>query len=229
MNPIGWEPIWSSDNIPSRYASFAAPNDSVVDWADSLPSGAYVFDLGCGVGRHVIYLGGRGFRMAGADIAPTGVQRAHAACAERGLTFDGRVCDMTVLPWPDATFDAALCTSTIHHALRTNIQLAIDEVWRLLKPGGLFLVDFPCTDTADYVYQRAEVAAGHVREVEPNTFVDQRTETEDFDAYLPHHYCDEADVRDLLRHFTIARLWPALQPTDEGLRGKWVAWARKGA
>ncbi len=76
MNRIGWEPIWSSVTIPGRYASFAAPNDTVVDWANSLQAGADVFDLGCGVGRHVTYLGGRGFRMAGADISPTGVQRA---------------------------------------------------------------------------------------------------------------------------------------------------------
>jgi tellurite methyltransferase len=226
MNRIGWEPIWSSDNIPDRFASFAAPNDTVVDWADSLPAGAQVLDLGCGVGRHVTYLGGRGFRMTGADISPTGIQRTFAACAERGIAFDGRVCDMMVLPWPDATFDAALCTSTIHHALRANIENAINEVWRLLNPGGLFLVDFPCTDRADYLYQRGEVSAGHVLEVEPNTFVDERPDSEDLDGFLPHHYCDEADVRDLLRHFTIERLWPELR---EGMHGKWVAWARKGA
>jgi tellurite methyltransferase len=231
MNRIGWEMIWSSDQTPDRFASFAAPNDTVIEWANSLPDGALVLDLGCGVGRHVIYLGGRGFRMAGADVAPTGVQRTLAACAQRGLSVDARVCDMTLLPWPDAHFDGVLSTSTIHHALRANIQRAIDEVWRMLKPGGLFLVDFPCTDRADYTYQRAEVAAGHILEVEPNTFVDERPDTEDPDAWLPHHYCDQADLRDLLRRFTIERVWstarPAGPPFKEGLLGKWVAWARK--
>lgn len=231
MNRIGWEPIWASEQIPSRYTSFAPPNDTVVEWANSLPPGAAVFDLGCGAGRHVTYLGGRGFQMAGSDIAPTGVQRTYTACAERGLAFDGRVCDMTTLPWPDETFDATLCTSTIHHALRANIQQAIAEVWRILKPGGLFLLDFPCTDTWDYQSQRAGVVAGHQLEVEPNTFVNPRLDSEDIDGYLPHHYCDEADVRDLLRHFTLVRLWPALRPVlpelGQGLDGKWVAWARK--
>jgi len=226
MNRIGWEPIWSSDRIPDRYTTFAAPNDTVVEWANGLPSSAYVFDLGCGVGRHVIYLGERGFRMAGADVSPTGIQRTTAVCAERGLAFDGRVCDMTTLPWPDASFDAALCTSTIHHALRANIQRAIDEVWRMLKPGGLFLVDFPPTDRADYAYLRAEVAAGHVLEVEPNTFVDERPDSDDADGFLPHHYSDEADVRDLLRQFRLERLGLEL---SAGSRGKWVAWARRAA
>ena len=226
MNRIGWEAIWSSQRIPDRYASFAPPNDTVVDWANSLETGASVFDLGCGVGRHVLYLGERGFHMAGADISPTAVQRTSAACAERGLAFDGQVCDMTTLPWPDATFDAALSTSTIHHALRANIQRTLGEVWRLLRPGGLLLVDFPCTDRADYAYLRAEVAAGHIVEVEPDTFVDERPDSDDPDGFLPHHFCDEADVRDLLSRFTIARLW-----ADPGAssRGKWVAWARKVA
>jgi SAM-dependent methyltransferase len=230
---MGWEPIWTSENIPKRYATFSPPNDTVVEWANSLPSGAAVFDLGCGVGRHVTYLGGRGFQMAGSDIAPTGVQRTHAACAERGLAFEGHVCDMTVLPWPDGTFDAALCTSTIHHGLRANVQKAINEVWRILKPGGLFLVDFPCIDTWDYQRVRAAVMAGHQLEVEPNTFVDQRAEPDDLDGYLPHHYCDEADVRDLLHDFTIVRLWPALRSAPlefgEGQVGKWVVWAQKTA
>jgi SAM-dependent methyltransferase len=226
MNRIGWEPIWSSDTIPERYASFAAPNETVVEWANSLPAGSNVFDLGCGAGRHVTYLGGRGFRMAGADISPTGIQRANTACAERGISFDGRVSDMTALPWEDAAFDAALSISTIHHGLRADIQRAIDEVWRLLRPGGLFLVDFPCTDRADYAYLRAEVAAEKIREVEPNTFVDERPDSDDPDGFLPHHFCDEADVRDLLSRFTLERVGP---DTAAGARGKWVAWARKAA
>jgi SAM-dependent methyltransferase len=169
--------------------------------------------------------------MAGSDIAPTGVQRAYTACAERGLAFDGRVCDMMTLPWPDESFDAPLCTSTIHHALRANIQQAIAEVWRILKPGGLFLVDFLCTDTLDYQSRRAGVAAGHLLEVEPKTFVDPRPDSEDADGYLPHHFCNEADVRDLLRRFTLVRLWPALNPAPpelgEGQAGRWIAWAQK--
>lgn len=224
MSRVGWEPIWSSDRTPERYASFAPPNASVVEWAKGLPAGAQVFDLGCGVGRHVTYLGGSGFQMAGADISPTGVQRTSAACAERGISFDGQVCEMTALPWPDAIFDAVLSTSTIHHALRADIQRAIDEVWRVLKPGGQLLVDFPDTRGGDYAFLRAEATAGRIREVEPNTFVDDRPESDDPDGFLPHHYCDEEDVRDLLRHFTVEQL---VQDPRDGTRGKWIAWAQK--
>jgi len=138
---------------------------------------------------------------------------------------------MTALPWSDAAFDATLSTRTIHHGLRAEIQLALDEIYRVLKPGGILLVDFPCTDTWDYQYLRGAVTEGEVMEVEPNTFVDQRKKPADFDGYLPHHYCDEAEARDLLRRFIIERLSPALRPAPpelgEGVVGKWIAWARK--
>lgn len=228
---IGWESIWNSGHIPKRFASFSAPNSTVVEWADTLPSRAFVLDIGCGVGRHCIYLGGRGYRVAGMDISPSGIKQSQDACAVRGIPFEGRVSDMSVLPWPDATFDAALSTSTIHHQWRTNLVRTMAEVVRVLKPGGLFLVDLECTQTAKYAERKTLSAAGKILEVEPNTFVDLRDDSDDFDGYLPHHFSDEADARDLLSRFEIVKLWAALhestRPDRIGLVGKWVAWARK--
>lgn len=228
----GWELVFRNGVFPPRYQTHAAPNDTVVEWANSLPAGGFVLDVGCGVGRHVIYLGGRGFRMAGIDLAPSGIKISQEACAERQIDFDGRVSDMTALPWPDATFDAALSTSTICHHLRTDILKAIGEVRRVLKPAGLFLVDFLHMDTLSYQRARAQAAAGELTEVEPETFVDLSPEPDRADdAFLPHHFCDEADVRDLLNSFEIIRLWADLPDRSPdgtpAMRGYWVAWARR--
>jgi tellurite methyltransferase len=227
----GWEHIWRSGNIPPPYQTSAAPNATVVEWADSIPQGGFVLDVGCGVGRHLIYLGERGFRMAGVDISPSAIKLAQEACAERQLAFEGQVSDMNQLPWGDQTFDAALSISTINHHTRADIVRTLSEVKRVLKPGALFMADFLCTDTLNYQLIRRQVAAGEVTEVEPNTFVDDRPDSEDPDGFLPHHYCDKADLRDLLRPFEVIRLWADLQEVEtargSGLRGKWVAWVRR--
>jgi tellurite methyltransferase len=229
----GWEPIWRSgdDNIPPRYRTLAAPNDTVVEWAETLPPGAHILDVGCGVGRHAVYLGGCGFAMAGVDISPTGVLMTQEACAERQIPFEGKVSDMTTLPWPDATFDAALSTSTIQHHRRADIKRALDEVRRVLKPGGIFMADLLSTSTRMYQRMRDQVAAGEIVEVEPNTFVDERPDSPDPDGILPHHFSDEADLRDLLRDFEIVRLWADLKEIPPeygpGVMGKWVVWVRK--
>ncbi len=228
----GWELIWRSGNIPPRYSSFAPPGGSVVQWAEHIPPGGFILDLGCGVGRHVTYLGGQGFRMAGVDISPSGIKLTEEACTERQIPFEGHVSDMNMLPWGDNTFDGVLSTSTIHHDLRADIMQSISEVWRVLKPGGLFLVDFNSTDTLDYQQLREQVAAGKLTEVEPNTFIDERPDLEFWDdGFLPHHFCDEADVRDLLSAYEIVKLYADLREiiTENGSAkgGKWVAWARK--
>lgn len=226
----GWEEIWRMEDLPPRYRSSAAPNGSVVAWAETVPSGNTILDVGCGVGRHVIYLGGLGFQMVGTDISPTGIRLTQDAAASRNIPFEGRVSDMTTLPWADATFDAALSTSTIHHHLRAGIVQTLAEVWRVLKPGGLFLVDFPSTDTLTYQELRVLADTGQITEIEPNTFVDERNE-EDIDGFLPHHFCDEADICDLLQAFEIIKLWPDLHEVvterGPGRVGKWVARTRK--
>lgn len=230
VEKAGWEEIWSMKDLPPRYRSSAAPNESVVAWAETVPSGSTILDVGCGVGRHVMYLGGLGFQMVGTDISPTGIRLTQEAAASQNIPFEGRVSDMTTLPWADATFDAALSTSTIHHHLRVGIVQALAEVWRVLKPGGLFLVDFPCTDTLTYQELRVLADTGQIAEIEPNTFVDERNE-EDIDGFLPHHFCDKAEVHDLLHRFEITKLRPELREVvterGPGMVGKWVAWLRK--
>src|SRR5262249_59526220 len=105
-------------DVRRRGGSSAPRNLSVVDWAESLPREGFVLDLGCGVGRHMVHLGERGFRMAGIDISPTGVRLTHQACAARHIRFEAHISDMSGLPWTSETFDAALSISTIHHHLR---------------------------------------------------------------------------------------------------------------
>ncbi len=229
---VGWELIWRSGNIPPRYQSLAEPTPSVVEWAGHLPAGSFILDVGCGVGRHLVYLGKRGFRVAGVDVSPSAIRISQEVCAERQIPFEGHVADMSHLPWDDNTFDGALSISTIHHHLRADVVKTLAEVRRVLKPGGLLVTDFPCTDAYDYQLLRQQVAAGELTEPEPNTFVDVRPNQHEMsDDFLPHHFCDEADARDLLKSFEVEKLEARLRDKQfDGITaktGKWVVMARK--
>lgn len=227
----GWEQLFQSGHFPPRFQTTAAPNQSIVEWADTLPAGISILDVGCGIGRHVVYLGERGFKMAGMDLSPSGVKTTQEVCAERNLTFDGRVSDMSNLPWPDGTFDAALSTSTLAHNRVADIKITLAEIRRVLKPGGLFLADFLHKGTQSYQRVHDQFLAGEISEVEPNTFVDQSSQPDkDDDAFLPHHFSDEAEVRDFLSDFEIVRLWNDVPTTSDGslpARGYWIVSARK--
>ena len=87
--------------------------------------------------------------MAGIDISLRSIRLTRKACAERRISFEGQVSDMTTLPWADSMFDAALSISTIHHHRREGIIQTLGQVRRVLKPGGccwsIFLVRTPST------------------------------------------------------------------------------------
>ena len=43
------------------------------------------------------------------------------------------------LPWPDGRMDAVICSAVLHFARdRTHFERMLDEMWRVLAPGGLF-------------------------------------------------------------------------------------------
>ena len=101
-----------------------------------------VLDLGCGAGRHVVYLGHRGFQVYGLDSSEEALKMARKALAETKVHAELNVGSMfEKLPYPDSFFDAIVCTKALNHGTIESVRMAIREMERILEPGGmLFLV-----------------------------------------------------------------------------------------
>jgi SAM-dependent methyltransferase len=109
--------------------------------------------------------------------------------------------DMRTLPFPDSFFDGLLAYNVIYHATVAGMQQTVDEIRRVLCPGGwLYLTAIARTDSKVTGY-RADIETGTCQEIEPFTFI--YLDDAPGDKYLPHHYCDEAEIRDLLADFVI--------------------------
>lgn len=200
VEPKGWEPIWADDSKISDH--WLTPEPEVMNWAEALwaAGGRRVLDLGCGLGRHLVALARRGFRVTGCDISPTALARCRAWLAHEGLGAILNQHPMTELPYADQSFDGVLAMYVIYHAILADIQRALGEVRRVMVPDGRFYTTFIAHDPERDALRSSEIAARRV-EIEPNTFVDP--EDTECDKRLPHHYSDEAEVRDLLAGFVI--------------------------
>ena len=100
-----------------------------------------VLDLGCGSGRHLIFLAGHGFKVYGIDLAETGIKLAKDWLDKKGLNADLKIGSVyKKLPYNTAFFDAVISTRVIHHARIIEIRKAIREIHRVLKPGGLIFI-----------------------------------------------------------------------------------------
>jgi tellurite methyltransferase len=149
-----------------------------------------VLDLGCGTGRHLVYLGRRGFSLYGVDCAPHGLSQSRAWLNQEGLDAHLALADMRAVPFGSGRFDAVISIHVLYHAPRAGVQGAVDETRRLLRPGGLFLATFLSTRTWKF---------GEGQQLEERTYVQARGP----EAGVPHHYCDEAGARSLLAAFDL--------------------------
>jgi SAM-dependent methyltransferase len=123
-------------------------------------AGLRVLDIGCGAGHYAAALAERGAAVVGIDGSAELLEHARArtggivgadsgsGTAAGGPPVELRQHDLeTPLDFAaDASFDAAVCALVIHHV--RNRDALLSEVFRVLRPGGAFLVSttHPTTD-----------------------------------------------------------------------------------
>lgn len=102
-------------------------------------AGKHVLEIGPGGGGHSCLFKKHGARVTVADITP---ERALSATRKlslmAGSTSTGFNADGENLPFTDNSFDIVYSNGVLHHS--ENTDKCIDEVLRVLKPGGLAVI-----------------------------------------------------------------------------------------
>lgn len=129
-------------------------------------AGDRVLDVGAGPGRFTIELARLGATVVVADISPGQLDLNRKKVAEAGAeeaVLERVVADLVELPFPEASFDAAVCYGgPISYAVDRAAD-AIAELARVTRPGGHVLVSVMSLVGAVQAYADAvlDVAAKH--------------------------------------------------------------------
>ncbi|MDD2715589.1 MAG: class I SAM-dependent methyltransferase [Candidatus Wallbacteria bacterium] len=100
-----------------------------------------ILDLGSGSGRHVVYLASKGFELHGLDIADSGHAISREWLKRKNLQAELAIGSIyEKFPYCDGFFDAVISTQVIHHQKIENIRKAINEIERVLRPGGFVFI-----------------------------------------------------------------------------------------
>ncbi len=93
-----------------------------------------VLEIGAGPGHAAAWLASRGVPVVATDLSPRNVD----LCREKGL--ETREMSFDALQYADASFEAILAMSCLLHVPKATLPTVLDEVARVLKPGGLLYI-----------------------------------------------------------------------------------------
>lgn len=94
-------------------------------------------EVGCGRGTLSAYFADAGWNCSLLDISETAISAAQKMFRENGLDAEYFVDDCTAMPFEDNSFDLTFSIGLLEHF--EDVQKVIEEQFRVLRPGGLFI------------------------------------------------------------------------------------------
>lgn len=108
-----------------------------------------ILDAGCGGGRNLVYFLRSGYPVCAVDENPRAVAQVRelaARLAPERPPESFQVSELSEIPFPDERFDAVICSAVLHFARsKAELDRMLDEMWRVLSPGGLFFARLAST------------------------------------------------------------------------------------
>ena len=141
-----------------------------------VPKGRSLLDAGCGTGGMLSRL--NAWQTHGCDIAAEAVEHCRARGLERVL-----VSSVHAMPYADECFEAVLSLDVLYHA-QVDEHLALSEMRRVLKRGGLLILNVPAFDCLRGAHDAAVDGVRRYRRGELNRLL----RTHDFEIVEAHYW-----------------------------------------
>lgn len=187
-NILLWENMyqWNKENKNN----LVYPDEEVIRIIKKffLPSGAKsVLDAGCGSGRHTLALLREGFEVRSLDSSQTALDIASELTAPYGNNVKYELGNLACLPFEDASFDAVLCWGVLHYLSGEEFSQSINELYRVLKPGGF--IGLTLRSTTD-----SECDIDNAKKMQTSNATDSKN--------MLFKYFSKSDIFECLKDFT---------------------------
>jgi SAM-dependent methyltransferase len=108
-----------------------------------------VLDAGCGSGRNLVYFLRNGFNVHGVDHSAELIAQIRSLAANLAAHLSPenfRVEPVEKMSFPDVEFDVVISSAVLHFARdEEHWHSMVREMWRVLKPGGMFFARLAST------------------------------------------------------------------------------------
>jgi SAM-dependent methyltransferase len=155
-----------------------------------------VLDIGCGRGRHALFLAELGFDVTATDISPEGIEQLQKEAKKRKL--DGKiktfVGDMLELPFENNSFDGVLGFLSITHTDYAGLKKVITRITDILKKSGRLYVTFNSKNSPGFHFK------SNIK-IDEYTIIKKRG----LEDGIPHTYLEHDDIVKLLADYKILK------------------------
>lgn len=123
-----------------------------------------ILDIGCGSGTISLYLASKGYKIKGIDISKKAIDASNKSAEIIGLkNADFEVCDFPN-KIPSGKYDLIFFSEVIEHL--PNDELALQKIYKLLRPGGILFLSTPSKNAPLYKLgytKKFDREVGHLR------------------------------------------------------------------
>lgn len=119
-------------------------NGELDKFIELLPKEAHVLDAGCGAGIPTAkYLVNKGLKVTGVDISDTMLKMARNNVPKGNFLNQ----DLNNLDFEKENFDGVISVYTLFHIPKNNHEKIFRQVFEILKPGGIMLINTGVSDS----------------------------------------------------------------------------------
>lgn len=194
------------------------PSELVIGFlTKNLKKQSKVLDMGCAAGRHVILSAELGHQAYGIDLSNNSFEICYKVAQNKNLKVNLKQTSMENTGYTDAFFDAVICMAAIcGNPLKTQLTI-IQEIKRILKPNGIFLISFYGVNDGLY-----RIMQEKGKEIEDKTYTipgqhyhPNLNSKEEIPDFLAHFYTI-AEVKELLSCFSTVKVFDTYFPYGNG-------------
>lgn len=147
--------FYPHEEVIRFFSKYIRKRIGIDDFRDIVPftTPPKILDLGCGIGRHIVYANSMGADAYGIDLSESAVKTAWAWAQKEGLVqYREKIKqgDITQLPYPQNFFNYVLSHGVLDSMSFETAKEAVREVARVLKLEGLFYCDVVSGDDSSH-------------------------------------------------------------------------------
>jgi SAM-dependent methyltransferase len=143
IDPFVQEMIPSTNGFLYCPIQFQLPRYPIPELRLGPGGGERFLDIGCNWGRWSIAAARKGYAVSGIDPSPPAILAARRVAEQLALDVDYRSGSGETIPYAENSFDVVFSYSVLQHLAKQRVRNAIAEINRVLKPGGVALIQMP--------------------------------------------------------------------------------------